>query len=72
MQQELCPPTIGDASIADSAATRANIESRSLEQLVYAATIRHWIRQGMIGNRCSHCGYRPEGQLLRKFALAID
>ena len=63
--------TRGVDCAADARATRTYIESRSFKKLFYAPSVRHWVRQGMIGNFCSHCGRRPKCNFLREMSFAV-
>ena len=63
--------TIGVDCVADARATRTDIESRSLKELFHAPSVRHWVRQGMIGNFCGHRGRRPKSNFLREVSFAV-
>jgi hypothetical protein len=51
--------TRGVDCTADRRVTRTYFESRSLKELIHSPSVRHWVRQWMIGNFCGHRGRRP-------------
>ena len=70
-KRRLCLLRRGVDCIADLSATRTYIKSRSLKELFHTPSVRHWVRQGMIGNFGGHCGRRPQSNLLRELSFAV-